>query len=108
MAGSGDRSIEEHITQWRASVQRRQARHGADVLELERQLRVHLADLTDIGLAPDEAFALWSRALLNLRLGNLKDGFRDFEQRLRGAITGATRPLPGVEWQPSGTAASRT
>lgn len=56
MTTFADRSLEEQIAQWRAYLRRRQALHGPDLQELERQLRDQLVALTEAGLAGDEAF----------------------------------------------------
>jgi hypothetical protein len=56
MTTFADRSLEEHITQWREYVRRRQAPPGPAVDELEGRLRDQLVALTAAGLTSDEAF----------------------------------------------------
>ena len=56
MTTFADRPLEEQIAQWRTYVRRRQALHGPDVEELEGHLRDQLVELTQAGLAEDEAF----------------------------------------------------
>lgn len=53
---STDAELESQIGQWRGYVQRHQAISGADVEEMEDHLREQVSDLTDVGLASDEAF----------------------------------------------------
>jgi hypothetical protein len=48
--------VEAQIAEWRAYVARVPAVNGHDVDELEDHLRDQIAELTDAGLAPDEAF----------------------------------------------------
>jgi hypothetical protein len=48
--------LEDQIGQWRQYVQRSQPIAPADVTEMEDHLRGQIDDLTDTGLAPDEAF----------------------------------------------------
>ncbi len=50
--------IESLIQQWRQDLPKRQALNWSDIDELERQLREHLATLTDTGLTADEAFLI--------------------------------------------------
>ena len=68
-----DHPLEEQIAQWRAYVGRRQALHSPDVEELEGHLRDHLADLTESGLAGDEAFLVAVK-----RMGSLDALSREF------------------------------
>ena len=68
-----DRSLEEHIAQWRAYVRGRQALHGPDVEELEGLLRDQLVKLTEAGLAGDEAFLVAVK-----RMGGLDARSREF------------------------------
>jgi len=51
-------------------------------------------------LGTDEFVIPWTRTLHNLRLGNLGDGFRDYDVRLRGPLGDVGKTLPGVEWTP--------
>lgn len=57
-----------------------------------------------LALQPFEPFALWCRAILNLRSGDLEEGFRDFEWWPGGAELRAARALPGPEWNPAADA----
>ncbi len=68
-----DRSLEEHIAQWRAYLGRRQAVHGPDVEELEGHLRDQLGALTEAGLSGDEAFLVAVK-----RMGSLDSLSREF------------------------------
>ena len=65
--------LEEQIAQWRQYVLRRQAIGTPDVAELEDHLREQVASLTDVGLAPDEAFLVAVK-----RMGNLDSLSREF------------------------------
>jgi len=65
--------LEEQIAQWRQYLQRRQAVGTQDVVELEDHLREQVASLTDVGLAPDEAFLVAVK-----RMGNLDSLSREF------------------------------
>ena len=73
MTTFADRPLEEQIAQWRAYVSRRQALHGPDVEELEGHLRDQLAELTEAGLAGDEAFLVAVK-----RMGSLDALSREF------------------------------
>lgn len=61
-----EHGVESQIEQWRAYVRRRPAITDADVDELEAHLREQVADLTDVGLAADEAFLVAVK-----RMGNI-------------------------------------
>ena len=65
--------LEEQIAQWRQYLLRRQAIGTPDVAELEDHLREQVASLTDVGLAPDEAFLVAVK-----RMGNLDSLSREF------------------------------
>lgn len=54
-----------------------------------------------LDLDPTDPSAHWSRSLVLLRMGNLRDGFREFEHRLDGFVETAGRVLPGPEWNPA-------
>lgn len=54
-----------------------------------------------LSLNPSEPFAHWCRALVNLRLGNLKDGFQEFEWRSKGAVSTSDQARGRREWQPT-------
>jgi hypothetical protein len=73
MTTFADRPLEEQIAQWRAYVSRRQALHSPDVEELEGHLRDQLVDLTESGLAGDEAFLVAVK-----RMGSLDALSREF------------------------------
>ena len=51
-------ALDEGVQQWRASVSRDRAIDGADLDELEDHLRGQADELTDAGLAEDEAFLI--------------------------------------------------
>lgn len=70
---ASNQSLEEQITQWRQYVRRRHVLHGPDVEELEGHLRDQLAELTEAGLAEEEAFLVAVR-----RMGNLDALSREF------------------------------
>ncbi|HYC52099.1 MAG TPA: permease prefix domain 1-containing protein [Gemmatimonadaceae bacterium] len=65
--------LEEQIAQWRQYLLRRQAIGSRDVAELEDHLREQVASLSDVGLAPDEAFLVAVK-----RMGNLDSLSREF------------------------------
>ncbi len=65
--------LEEQIAQWRQYLLRRQAIGSRDVAELEDHLREQVASLTEVGLAPDEAFLVAVK-----RMGNLDSLSREF------------------------------
>jgi hypothetical protein len=65
--------VEGQIAQWRAFVQRRSSMHQADADELEDHLRATIAELSDAGLRPDEAFLVAVK-----RMGNLDELAREF------------------------------
>jgi len=48
-------SVESHIAEWRAYLANAAGVNGHDVDELEDHLRHQIAELTAVGLAPDEA-----------------------------------------------------
>lgn len=73
MTRSADGPLEQHISQWRAYLRRRQALRGPDVEELEGHLRDQLAALTAAGLSADEAFLVAVK-----RMGSLDALSREF------------------------------
>src|SRR5438067_9742094 len=73
MTTFAERTLEEHITQWREYLRRRQALHGPDVEELEGHLRDQLVALTEAGLSGDEAFLVAVK-----RMGSLDALSREF------------------------------
>ena len=66
--GSARRELEERIDLWRRFVRRRNVIRQGDVDELEDHLRNEIAELSDAGLAPDEAFLVAVK-----RLGELDE-----------------------------------
>jgi len=86
-----DRPAEEHIAQWRAFVRRRQAPDGADHQELERQIRRHVAALTEAGLTMDEAFLIAVR-----RVGNVDAASREFTHAHADRLLAAGSEAPAT------------
>jgi hypothetical protein len=72
MTPGKDLAVEAQIDEWRDFVQRRREL-TADTEELEDHLRTRIADLTDSGLAPDEAFLVAVK-----RMGSLDSLTREF------------------------------
>ncbi|WP_117212485.1 permease prefix domain 1-containing protein [Allorhizocola rhizosphaerae] len=68
-----DEQLENQIAEWRGYMRRRRAVNETDVEELEDHLRSTVADLTDSGLRPDEAFLVAVK-----RMGSLDDLSREF------------------------------
>lgn len=66
-------SIEREIAEWKSFVQQQPAVDGRDVEELETHLRDQIADLSEAGLALDEAFLVAVK-----RMGTLDDLSREF------------------------------
>jgi hypothetical protein len=97
MQGMTDRPIEEHITQWRMYVSRRQTLHGSDVEELEGHLRDELRALAEGGLTADEAFLVAVK-----RIGNLDALSRDFARAHSERLWKQLVMAPGAE-QPVNT-----
>ena len=73
MTIDSDEELETQISKWRDYMRRRRAMHDADVDELEDHLRSTVAELTEVGLRPDEAFLIAVK-----RMGNLDDLSREF------------------------------
>lgn len=67
------RQLETQIGEWRAYMLRRAAVREVDVDELEDHLRATVADLTAVGLRPDEAFLVAVK-----RMGSLDELSREF------------------------------
>jgi hypothetical protein len=65
--------LEAQIDQWRSYLRRRQAIHSVDVAELEDHLREQVSNLTEAGLATDEAFLVAVK-----RMGDLDSLSREF------------------------------
>jgi hypothetical protein len=65
--------VEAQIAEWRAYVAKAPAVNGRDVDELEDHLRHQIAELTEAGLAPDEAFLIGVK-----RMGSLDALSREF------------------------------
>ena len=57
------RTMEEHIAEWRAGLQKQQALRSAEIEELEDHLRSQAGNLADAGLDDDEAFLVAVRRL---------------------------------------------
>jgi len=68
-----DTELEAQLAEWRAYMLRRRAVSGADVDELEDHLRERVADLTETGLRPDEAFLIAVK-----RMGRMDELSREF------------------------------
>lgn len=71
--------LETEIAQWRAFVE--QAVDGRDVEELEDHLRAQITDLTESGLAADEAFLIAVK-----RIGRLDEVSREFAREHSGRL----------------------
>jgi hypothetical protein len=65
--------VEAQIAEWRAYVTKAPAVNGHDVDELEDHLRHQIAELTDVGLTPDEAFLVGVK-----RMGGVDSLSREF------------------------------
>jgi hypothetical protein len=74
-------SVEAQIAEWRAYVARAPAVNGRDVDELEDHLRHQIAELTEAGLAPDEAFLVSVK-----RMGGLDTLSREFAREHSGRL----------------------
>src|SRR5207249_10638833 len=97
-----ERTLEEHITQWREYLRRRQALHGPDVEELEGHLRDQLAALTEAGLAGDEAFLVAVK-----RMGSLDALSREFARAHSERLWKQLVMAPGAD-APANTARAET
>jgi hypothetical protein len=73
VAAERDTAVEEQIEAWRTYVRRRQVVSAADVDELEDHLRSRIADLSEAGLDPEEAFLVAVK-----RMGSLDALTREF------------------------------
>jgi hypothetical protein len=73
MTIDSDDELETQISGWRTYMRRRRVMHDTDVDELEDHLRATVADLTEAGLRPDEAFLIAVK-----RMGNLDDLSREY------------------------------
>ena len=65
--------LDDQIGQWRQYVERSQTITPADIAEMEDHLRGQIDDLTETGLAPDEAFLVAVK-----RMGSVDDISREF------------------------------
>src|SRR5262245_17637631 len=65
--------LESQIAEWRAYVASAPAVNGRDVDELEDHLRHQIAELTEVGLSPDEGFLVAVK-----RMGELDVLSREF------------------------------
>lgn len=90
--------LEEHISEWRSYVRRRQAIDAADVAELEDHLRSQVVDLQASGLNAEEAFLIGVR-----RLGELDTLSREFarehSERLWKRLVVADAETSGAGWR---------
>ncbi len=73
MSVENDNDLERQIAEWRGYVRRRRAMRDADADELEDHLRNTIAELTEAGLRPDEAFLIAVK-----RMGGLDELSREF------------------------------
>jgi hypothetical protein len=74
-------SVESHIAEWRAYLANAAGVNGHDVDELEDHLRHQIAELTAVGLAPDEAFLVAVK-----RMGDLDAVCREFAREHSGRL----------------------
>jgi hypothetical protein len=74
-------SLEAQIAEWRAYVAKAPAVNGHDVDELEGHLREQMAELTEAGLAPDEAFLVAVK-----RMGGVDTLSREFAREHSGRL----------------------
>lgn len=74
-------SLDAEIAEWRAYVEGASTVDGPDLDELEEHLRDQVSDLTDGGLAPDEAFLVAVR-----RMGSVDDLTREFAREHSGRL----------------------
>jgi len=74
-------SVESHIAEWRAYLANAAGVNGHDVDELEDHLRHLIAELTAVGLAPDEAFLVAVK-----RMGDLDTLSREFAREHSGRL----------------------
>ena len=73
--------IESEIAEWRAFIEKSPGVDNGDIEELEGHLRDQVADLTSVGLAPDEAFLIAVK-----RMGNLDELSHEFAQEHSGRL----------------------
>jgi len=73
MTVDSDSGLEGQIAEWRAYMDRRRELHQGDADELEDHLRNRIAELTEAGLHPDEAFLIAVK-----RMGTLDELSREF------------------------------
>jgi hypothetical protein len=74
-------SVESQIAEWRAYVATAPGVNGHDVDELEDHLRHQIAELNNVGLAPDEAFLVAVK-----RMGDLDTLSREFAREHSGRL----------------------
>jgi hypothetical protein len=74
-------SLELEIAEWRSFVGQAPAVDGRDVEELESHLRDQIADLSEAGLADDEAFLIAVK-----RMGSVDDLSREYAREQRGRL----------------------
>jgi hypothetical protein len=73
--------LEAQIAEWRAYVSGAPAVNGHDVDELEDHLRHQIAELTEVGLTPDEGFLIAVK-----RMGDLDTLSREFAREHSGRL----------------------
>ena len=73
--------LDLEIEEWRAFVEQSPAVDGRDVEELEDHLRAQIADLTEVGLSPDEALLVAVK-----RMGTVDELSREFAREHSGRL----------------------
>ncbi|HEX6686931.1 MAG TPA: permease prefix domain 1-containing protein [Candidatus Limnocylindrales bacterium] len=101
MTNEIDEQLDSQIAEWRNYMRRRVAVHDADADELEDHLRSTIADLTEAGLKPDEAFLIAVK-----RMGSLDDLSREFAREHSGRLW-KQLVLTGGPQAPAATGARR-
>jgi len=88
--------LELEIEEWRAFVEQSPAVDGRDVEELEDHLRAQIADLTAVGLSPDEALLVAVK-----RMGAVDELSREFAREHSGRLWRQLVSSDGGEQEPS-------
>jgi hypothetical protein len=88
--------LELEIEEWRAFVEQSPAVDGRDVEELEDHLRAQIADLTAVGLSPDEALLVAVK-----RMGAVDELSREFAREHSGRLWRQLVSADGGEQEPS-------
>jgi hypothetical protein len=78
---TADSDLEGQVAEWRAYMHRRRELHHSDAEELEDHLRSRIAELTEAGLCPDEAFLIAVK-----RMGSLDELSREFAREHSGRL----------------------